>query len=70
MVTDVGRVVHAEPDAHDQVDQGHAVQVDSPPGHVAQDTRHDAHDREGHPEGADGVGDHDETDDHHEASRD
>ena len=70
VVADVSRIVHAEADAHDQVDQSHAVKVDSPPRHVAEDARHDAHDGEGHPERAEGVGDHDETDDHHEASSD
>ena len=58
-----------EADAHDQVDERHPVQVDPPPGHVAQDTGHDAHDREGHPERAQRVRDHDEAHQHHEACR-
>ena len=32
VIADVGGVVNREADAHDQVDQGHAVQVDAPPG--------------------------------------
>ena len=70
MVADVRREVHGEADAHDQVDQGDPIQVDPPPGHVAQDPSLDAHDGEGHPQGADGVGNHYEADDHHEARGD
>ena len=39
VVADVGREVDREADAHDQVDQGHPVQVDVPPGHVSDDAR-------------------------------
>ena len=70
VVADVRGVVHGEADTHDQVDQRHAVQVDPPPGHVAQHPGHDGHDGEGHPERAERVGDHDEGDQHHEACRD
>ena len=31
VIADVGRVVHREADAHNQVDQGHAVNVHAPP---------------------------------------
>ena len=40
------------------------------PGHVAEDAGDDADDGEGDPEGAQGVGDHHEADQHHEAGRD
>ena len=66
MVADVGREVHGEADAHDEVDEGDAVQVDVPPGHEADHAGLDAHDGEGDPKGADRVGDHEEGDDHHE----
>ena len=35
VVADVSREVHREADTHDEVDQGHPVQVDVPPSHVA-----------------------------------
>ena len=69
MVADVGGVVHGEADAHDEVDEGHAVQVDAPPGHVAEHAGDDADYGEGDPEGAQRVGDHHEADEHHEARR-
>ena len=31
VIADVGGVVHREADAHNQVDQGHAVEVNAPP---------------------------------------
>ena len=70
VVADVGGEVDGEADAHDEVDEGDAVQVDVPPGHEADDAGLDAHDGEGDPERADGVGDHDEGDDHHEGGGD
>ena len=70
VVADVGREVHGEPDAHDEVDQGDAVEVDAPPGHVAKDAGLNAEDGEGDPEAAHRVGDHDEADDHHEGRGD
>ena len=69
VVADVGGVVHGEADAHDEVDEGHAVQVDAPPGHVAEHAGDDADYGEGDPEGAQRVGDHHEADQHHEARR-
>ena len=37
VVADVGGEVDREADAHDQVDEGHPVEVDVPPGHVPDD---------------------------------
>ena len=31
VVADVGGVVHREANAHDQIDQGHTIQIDTPP---------------------------------------
>ena len=58
------------PDAHDEVDHGDWVQVDAPEGHEANHAQLDGHDGEGHPEGADGVGDEDEGHDHHDYGSD
>ena len=57
--------IHRESDTHDEVDHGDAVQVDSPQRHVSNHTNLYAHDAEGHPERADGVGDEDQRDDAH-----
>ena len=37
VVADVSREVDGEADAHDQVDQGHSVQSNSPPRHVPEE---------------------------------
>ena len=57
------------PNAHDEVDHGYRVEVDSPESHEAEDAQLDGDDGEGHPEAAQRVGDEDEAHDHHDHRR-
>ena len=70
VVADVRGKVHGESDAHDEVDEGDAVQVDAPPCHVADDPDLDGDDGEADPQGADEGGDEDEGDDDHDEGGD
>lgn len=70
VVADMGREVDREANAHDEVDQGHAIQVDTPPGHVADHTNLNGDDGQGHPERADKGRDEDQGDDDHDQGRD
>ena len=65
-VGDVRRKVHGEANTHDQVDHRDCVKVDAPECHEAKNSQLNGHDREGNPEGADGVGDEDQGDDEHD----
>ena len=70
VVADVSGEVDGEPNAHDQVDEGDPVEVNPPPGHVAQHPGLDGEDGEGNPETTERVGNHNEADDHHEGGGD
>jgi hypothetical protein len=69
VVADVRAKVDREADAHDEVDEGNAVQPHAPPGHVPEDADLDGDDGERDPKRADWRRDENERNDYHDGRR-
>ena len=67
VVAEVGRKVHAEPDAHDEVDERDPIEDDAPEGHEPEGSEQGAHDAQHGAGGGQAVREEEEGDnDHHQ----